>query len=101
MEVSVRDQMRARYSLLAAQIEHPGTNPAELGTAYGELGELLMAATYFDAAEACYLNAEALAPADVRWPYFLGQLYKAKSARLSPVACMYAAPCSSVAELRL
>ena len=78
MEASVREQMRARHSSLAAQLEHPGTNPAELGTAYGELGELLMAATYFDAAEACYLNAEALAPADVRWPYYLGQLYKAK-----------------------
>jgi len=78
MEASVREQMRARHSLLAAQLEHRGTNPVELGTAYGELGELLMAATYFDAAEACYLNAEALAPADVRWPYYLGQLYKAK-----------------------
>jgi len=78
MEASVREQMRARYSSLAARLEHPGMNSAELGTAYGELGELLMAATYFDPAEACYLNAEALAPADVRWPYYLGHLYKAK-----------------------
>ena len=78
MEASVRDQMRARYSSLAGQIEHGGTDDTDLGAAYGELGKLLMAASYFDAAETCYLNAQALAPADVRWPYYLGHLYKAK-----------------------
>jgi len=78
METSVRDQLRTRYSSLAGQIEHEGTNDADLGTAYGELGKLLMAASYFDGAEACYLNAQTLAPADVRWPYYLGHLYKAK-----------------------
>jgi tetratricopeptide (TPR) repeat protein len=77
MEASVREQMRARYSSLVAKIEHP-SNRGELGTAYGDLGELLMAATYFDAAEACYLNAQTLAPTDMRWPYYLGHLYKAK-----------------------
>src|SRR5262245_17341881 len=55
MEASVREQLRARYSSLAATIQQRPTNVSELGTAYGELGELLMAATYFDAAEACYL----------------------------------------------
>jgi len=78
MEPSVRDQLRARYSSLAGRIERDGTNGADLATAYGELGELLMAASYFDAAEACYLNAQILAPADRRWPYYLGHLYKAK-----------------------
>jgi tetratricopeptide (TPR) repeat protein len=78
METSVRDQLRIRYSSLAGQIEHEGTNDVDLGAAYGELGKLLMAASYFDAAEACYLNAQTLAPADVRWPYYLGHLYKAK-----------------------
>jgi tetratricopeptide (TPR) repeat protein len=78
MEPSVRDQLRARYSSLAAQIEHRPINDAALGTAYGGLGRLLMAASYFDAAEACYLNAQTLAPADRQWPYYLGHLYKAK-----------------------
>jgi tetratricopeptide (TPR) repeat protein len=78
METSVRDQLRARYSSVAAQIERGGTNDIDLGTAYGELGQLLMAANYFDAAEACYLNAQTLAPGESRWPYYLGQLYKAK-----------------------
>src|SRR5437764_3417321 len=78
MEPSVRDQLRARYAALVGQIEHGDVADADLGTAYGELGKLLMAASYFDAAEACYLNAGRLAPADMRWPYYLGHLYKAK-----------------------
>lgn len=78
METSVRDQLNARYSALAAQIENGGTNAPELGASYGELGKVLMAATHFDAAEACYLNAQTLAPTDRRWPYYLGHLYRAK-----------------------
>lgn len=78
MEPSVATQLRAAYASLAAQIDHGGTDAAELGTAYGELGKLLMAASYLDAAEICYLNAQTLAPADNRWPYYLGHLYKAK-----------------------
>lgn len=78
MEPSVRNQLRARYTSLAGQIELGGAADAGLGTAYGELGTLLMAASYFDAAETCYLNAQTLAPADMRWPYYLGHLYKAK-----------------------
>jgi tetratricopeptide (TPR) repeat protein len=78
MEPSVAGQLRVAYSSLAAQIDHGGTGAAELGTAYGELGKLLMAASYFDAAENSYLNAQTLAPDDNRWPYFLGHLYKGK-----------------------
>jgi tetratricopeptide (TPR) repeat protein len=78
METSVRDQFLARYSSLTAQIEHQAASDADLGTAYGELGKLLMAASYFDAAEACYLNAQTLVPSDVRWTYYLGHLYRAK-----------------------
>jgi tetratricopeptide (TPR) repeat protein len=77
MEASVRGQLQARYSSLA-QIEHAGGDDAALGAAYGELGTLLMAASHFDAAENCYLNAQRLAPADMRWTYYLGHLYRAK-----------------------
>jgi len=76
MEEPVREQMRAAYSSLAARIEHPEASRVELGQAYGEMGKLLMAATYLDAAESCYLNAQTLAPDDRRWPYYLGRLYK-------------------------
>ena len=86
MEVAVRDQLRARYSALDEAIEHHGTTSAPLSNAYGELGELLMATSYFDAAEAAYLNAQTLAPGDSRWPYYLGHLYKVRGPLTKSVA---------------
>ena len=62
------------------RIEAPGTPRAEQASAYGELGKLLMAAEFGSAAESCLLNAQALAPDDMRWPYYLGHLYKAQGA---------------------
>jgi tetratricopeptide (TPR) repeat protein len=76
MEEPVRKQMRERSSSLKLQIEHTGTTPLELSTAYGEMGKLLMAAEQLNAAESCYLNAQTLAPSDRRWPYYLGHLYR-------------------------
>lgn len=79
MTAAVRDQIRERYSSLTAAIEHPGT-PSELSEAYGEMGNLLMAARYADAPESFYLNAQILAPSDRRWPYYLGHLYTTRGA---------------------
>ena len=43
------------------------------------LGRLvLQAAEYFDAAEPSYLNAQTLNREDVRWPYYLANLYKSR-----------------------
>src|SRR5713226_8077947 len=76
MSESVRRQVREGYSSLALKIENPGTTTADLGNAYGEMGKLFMAAEYLDAAEACYLNAQTLMPSEMRWPYYLGHLYR-------------------------
>src|SRR5260370_28882934 len=70
MNEPARTQMQTRYSALKSRIADSGATPVDLATAYGEMGKLLMAATYFDPAESCYLNAQALAPADRRWPYY-------------------------------
>lgn len=76
-EPSVQRQVRAQYDLLTrAQSQHAGD--AEVGVASGEVGSLLLAAEYPDAAEPCFANAERLAPADARWPYYLGHLYSDK-----------------------
>jgi tetratricopeptide (TPR) repeat protein len=72
---SVRKQLRERDESLTARIRTAGATDAELGAEYGEMGKLLMAAEYDDAAEPCFLNAQALVPGDVRWPYYLGHLY--------------------------
>lgn len=77
MEPSVQQQMRERYGSLSALIENHGSMPADLARAYGEMGGLLLAAEYFEAAEPYYLHAEALQPDDMRWPYYLGHVYMA------------------------
>ena len=46
---------------------------------YGELGRLLMAAEYFEAAEPYLLHAQARSPEDVRWPYYLGHVHMANA----------------------
>jgi tetratricopeptide (TPR) repeat protein len=74
----VRAQMEARFSSLKALLAQGASARADLAVAYGEAGKLLMAASFFDAAEACYLNAQVLSPAEARWPYYLGHVYKGK-----------------------
>jgi tetratricopeptide (TPR) repeat protein len=75
---SVQMQLREGYAALTTKIGNPSTSDADLGFAYGEMGKLLMAAEYRDAAEAAFLNAQALTPNEARWPYYLGHLYKTK-----------------------
>jgi tetratricopeptide (TPR) repeat protein len=80
MTESVQAQMHERYSTLVQKMENPGASIVDLSDAYGEMGNLLMAAKYLDAAEPCYLNAQALSGRDRRWPYYLGHLYRTKGA---------------------
>jgi tetratricopeptide (TPR) repeat protein len=71
----VQAQIKDRYDTLQQAMKGSVTD-AELGTAYGQYGMVLQAAEFFDAAEPCYLNAEALAPEEIRWPYYLASLHK-------------------------
>jgi tetratricopeptide (TPR) repeat protein len=75
----VQDQLRERYTSLTLKIESAATPTAELGNEYGEMGKVLVAAEYRDAAEPCFLNAQALAPDDARWPYYLAHLYRLRN----------------------
>jgi tetratricopeptide (TPR) repeat protein len=75
---SVQKQIRDRYQSLQTAIDRQAP-PTELAAAYGEMGKLFVAAEYYDAAEACLRNAQQLAPADMRWPYFLGHVYRYRS----------------------
>ena len=80
MEAPVRQQMAERHQALVAMVAAPGTPTADLARAYGEVGTLLMAAEYFEAAEPYLLHAQALAPNETRWPYYLGHAYMARTA---------------------
>src|SRR5687767_6372436 len=72
---SVQVQLRELHAA-AVKKQESGAPDAELGAAYGQLAMVLHAAEYFDAAEPAYLNAQALMPDDVRWPYYLGHLFR-------------------------
>ena len=75
MDASVQAQVKQRYATLTEKRKE-GASGDELGAAYGEYAMLLHAAEYHEAAEPAYLNAQDLMPGDVRWPYYLGHLYK-------------------------
>ena len=82
----VQAQVRERYATVARAADDPGTSPAVLGNAYGELGLILMAAGYRDRAETAFLNAYGLAPRVMRWPYYLAHLYRQEGDRERAVA---------------
>ncbi len=73
-EPSIRAQIEEQYSSLRTAIDRPNTTPADLSRAYGDMGHLLMATRHREAAEICYLHARTLAPAERRWPYYLGHV---------------------------
>jgi tetratricopeptide (TPR) repeat protein len=73
---SVASQLNERYADLASKIDDPAITKVDLADAYGEMGKLLMAAGYRESAEPCFLDAQALAPGEMRWPYYLGHLYR-------------------------
>jgi tetratricopeptide (TPR) repeat protein len=86
VEAPVQRQLREGAAALISRIEDRQTASVDLGAVYGEMGKLLMAAQYLDAAESCFLNAQSLVPADRRWPYYLGRLYKVKGPLAKSVA---------------
>jgi tetratricopeptide (TPR) repeat protein len=75
MDPPVQAQVKQRYAALMEKRKE-GASGENLGTAYGEYAILLQAAEYYEAAEPAYLNAQDLMPGDVRWPYYLGHLYR-------------------------
>ncbi|MEM1249617.1 MAG: tetratricopeptide repeat protein [Acidobacteriota bacterium] len=72
VERAVRDQLTAaREDLETRRGQLEG---AELGTAYGHLGELYVIYDLAEAAEAALRNAIALQPESARWRYILGSI---------------------------
>ena len=84
MHPAVQAQLGAARAALAAlesaadAREVPGSagdaRRLERAGAYGWLGTLLLAGDYPDAAAPCFGRAQALAPADLRWPYYLAHV---------------------------
>jgi tetratricopeptide (TPR) repeat protein len=88
---SVARQLRDAHASLTRTLGEPGSTNPERASAYGQMGMLLMAAEYRDEAAECFLDAQALAPDDIRWPYYLAHLYKARGETVKSAAAFEAA----------
>ena len=99
LSASAREQVRERYASLQALHTTADANPAPaaLANAYGAVGVILMAAEFVDAAAISYLHAQALAPGDPRWPYYLG--HAPQHAAGSGTGCGGVRTCARVAAL--
>ena len=75
----VQSQIRAQHAALTATIAKSDASPDALGDAYGQMGKLFMAADYLEAAAGCFENARTLAPSEMRWPYYLGHVFRLKT----------------------
>lgn len=78
VDTTVQDQIRQQDATLRTVLANDHATDAQRAAEFGRLGMLLHAAEYYDAAEPAYLNAQALAPAEPRWPYYLAHLYKTR-----------------------
>jgi len=85
MEASVQQQIAGQFET-ATRFARENASADVLAPVYGTLGSLLFAANRANAAETCYLHAQALAPNDARWPYYLGHVYMNRPDRPKAIA---------------
>ena len=77
VEASLQERIRASYASLTSA-QRSQASDVDLGRAYGQVGKLLLAAELYDQAEPFLLNAAALEPGEIAWPYFLAHAYRLK-----------------------
>jgi tetratricopeptide (TPR) repeat protein len=71
---AVQAQLREQHAKMTAAVAQAGAPAADRAAAYAEMGKLLMATELYATAERCFQNARALAPGDMRWPYYLAHV---------------------------
>ncbi len=76
LEAVAREQILEAQTRLESIAKTEDAQAEKLSQAYGEMGKLYHVQDFLGAAEACYRNAQSLAPADFRWAYYLGPIYK-------------------------
>lgn len=74
LDESVQMQVKQRYVEMLDATERAGATAAERAQAYGRMGMVLHAGEFYEAAVPAYLNAQDLAPQELRWPYYLARL---------------------------
>ena len=73
---AVQEQLERHHERLLTYASDPRADRSSLGAVNGTVGQLLLAYGLNSAAEPALLNAADMLPNDVRWPYYLGYLYK-------------------------
>ena len=81
------DDARQQIELLRSALES-GAESGELADRFGELGNAYHIAELLDAAAEAYAQAGRSAPADVRWPYYLGMVHQTRG-ELEPAAASF------------
>jgi len=76
---AVQTQLRDAYAALQQRIAAVSSPAGERAAAFGDMGRLLFATEYLDAAETCFLNAQTLQPNEMRWPYFLAHVHRRRN----------------------
>jgi tetratricopeptide (TPR) repeat protein len=82
---AAQQQLSQAYARLTQKTQNR-TYPADAADAYGNYGMLLMAAEYYQEAIVALNDAEMLAPADMRWPYYLAHIYRLRGATNDSIA---------------
>lgn len=85
LEAPTQQQIQAQFETVT-KLAREHAAPEVLAVAYGTLGSMLFAANRHDTAETAYLHAQALAPGDGRWPYYLGHVYMNRPDRPKAIA---------------
>jgi tetratricopeptide (TPR) repeat protein len=75
----VQQQLREAHATMRQRVANAAGPASERALAYGDMGKLFLATEYLDAAETCFADAVVLAPDDLRWPYFLAQVYRRRN----------------------
>ena len=70
---TLQDRLRRQHEAVR-QLHRDGAAAAPLAEAYGEMGRLLVAAEFVEAAAPHFGRARELATGDFRWPYYLGHV---------------------------
>ena len=76
LDPTVRQRLSEAHATLTAEAARADASSVARADAWGELGMLFMSVRFGAEAGSCFENAERLAPADARWPYYLGHIRK-------------------------
>ena len=73
---SLQAQIRTQHARVLELSEDGDGVSGVVGEAYGELGMILMATDLEATATDAFLHAHSLVPSEMRWPYYLAQLFR-------------------------